>query len=211
MKALGKALAFVMLLALVGAGTATAAKMITGADVANGTLTGSDIMNGTVKKKDLSDGAQASLQGAAGPAGRAGPAGPAGPEGPAGPAGKDGGPNRYAELTAAGVLQEDVKNIDQTQVSHPDAGRYCFTLPVGRPPDLGRRERPHQRHDRDAGHLADRRDPRLPRRRERPGAHVRPFARRLPGQRVPPDRLEQLGTQGPAAPRGGAFGCRPRR
>lgn len=140
MKALGKALAFVMLLALVGAGTATAAKMITGADVANGTLTGADIMNGTVKKKDLSDGAQASLQGAAGPAGAigpAGPAGPAGPDGPAGPAGKDGGPNRYAELSAAGVLQEDVKNIDQTQVDHPEAGRYCFTFPSGDRPTSG--------------------------------------------------------------------------
>ena len=134
MKTLGKALAFVMLLALVGAGTATAAKMITGADVANGTLTSADIMNGTVKKKDLSDGAQASFQGAAGPAGAVGPVGP---EGPAGPAGNDGGPNRYAELSAAGVLQEDVKNIDQTQVSHPDVGRYCFTFPSGDRPTSG--------------------------------------------------------------------------
>ena len=49
----------------------------------------------------------------------------------------DGGPNRYAELDSLGVLQEDVKNIDQTQVTHPDAGRYCFTFPSGDRPTSG--------------------------------------------------------------------------
>ncbi len=134
MKALGKALAFVMLLALVGAGTATAAKMITGAQIANGTVTGADIMNGTVKNKDLSAGAKAALQG---PAGLPGPAGPAGSAGPAGTAGEDGGPNRYAEVSSAGLLQEDVKNIDQTQVDHPAAGTYCFSFPEGDRPTSG--------------------------------------------------------------------------
>ena len=43
MKALGKALAFLMVLALVGAGTATAARMITGKQIQNGTVTGADI------------------------------------------------------------------------------------------------------------------------------------------------------------------------
>jgi hypothetical protein len=137
MKALGKALAFVMLLALVGAGSATAAKMITGAQIANGTVTGADIMNGTVKEKDLSDGAKSSLQGAPGAAGAAGPAGPAGAAGAAGPAGSDGGPNRYAEVSAGGLLQEDVKNIDQTQVDHPADGTYCFTFPEGDRPTSG--------------------------------------------------------------------------
>jgi hypothetical protein len=134
MKVLAKALVCVVVLALVGAGTATAAKMVTGGQIANGTVTGADVKKGTLKAKHLSSGAKASLKGDPGPAG---PAGPAGPEGPMGPAGKDGGPNRYAELSAAGVLREDVKNIDQTQVSHPDPGRYCFTFPSGDRPTSG--------------------------------------------------------------------------
>jgi hypothetical protein len=140
MKALGKALAFVALLVLVGAGTATAANMITGKQIENGTVTGADIKKKTLSSKHLTAGAKDTLKGAAGPAGpqgAAGPAGPAGPQGPAGHDGQDGGPHRYAELNAAGVLQEDVKNIDQTQVSHPEAGRYCFTFPSGDRPTSG--------------------------------------------------------------------------
>jgi hypothetical protein len=131
MKALGKLLAFLIVLALVGAGTATAANMITGKDIADRTVKGVDVAKHTLKVGHLTDGAKAELQGAAGPQG------PVGPEGPAGPAGEDGGPHRYAEVGAAGVLQEDVKNIDQTQVVHPDAGRYCFTFPAGDRPTSG--------------------------------------------------------------------------
>lgn len=134
MKALGKALAFVMLLALVGAGTATAGKLITGGQIQNGTVTGADVKQGTLKAKHLTDGAKASLVGSAGPVG---PAGPAGPEGAVGPAGKDGGPDRYAEVSSTGLLQEDVRNIDQTQVDHPAAGQYCFTFPSGDRPTSG--------------------------------------------------------------------------
>ncbi len=72
-----------------------------------------------------------------GSAGPVGPAGPAGPEGAVGPAGKDGGPDRYAEVSSAGLLQEDVRNIDQTQVDHPAAGQYCFTFPSGDRPTSG--------------------------------------------------------------------------
>jgi len=131
MKALGKALAFVMLLTLVGAATATAGKLITGGQIQNGTVTGADVKKGTLKAKHLSSDAKTSL------AGTAGPAGPAGPEGAAGPAGKDGGPNRYAEVSSGGLLQEDVKNIDQTQLDHPAAGQYCFTFPSGDRPTSG--------------------------------------------------------------------------
>ena len=137
MKALGKALALVMLLVLVGAGSATAAKMITGKEIADRTITGVDVKKGTLKANHLTAGAQTSLKGATGPAGPQGPAGPAGAAGAVGPAGKDGGPNRYAEVSAAGVLQEDVRNIDQTQVDHPAAGQYCFTFPSGDRPTSG--------------------------------------------------------------------------
>ena len=137
MKSLGKTLAFLIVLGLVAAGSATAAKMITGKDIADRTVKGVDIAKGTLKATHLTDGAKAELAGPTGPQGLAGPAGPAGPEGPAGPAGQDGGPHRYAELNGAGVLQEDVKNIDQTQVDHPEAGRYCFTFPAGDRPTSG--------------------------------------------------------------------------
>ena len=131
MKALGKALAFLMVLALVGAGSATAAKMITGKQIQNGTVTGADVKKKTLGTKHLTNGAKSALKGAAGADGQTGPQGPAGADG------ADGGPHRYAELSAAGVLREDVKNIDQTQVSHPDAGRYCFTFPSGDRPTSG--------------------------------------------------------------------------
>jgi hypothetical protein len=131
MKVFGKTLAFLVVLALVGAGSATAAKMITGKQIENGTVTGADVKKKTLETKHLSDKAKGSLKGATGPTGPAGPAGPAGQDG------KDGGPHRYGELSAAGVLREDVKNIDQTQVSHPDPGRYCFTFPSGDRPTSG--------------------------------------------------------------------------
>ena len=137
MKALGKALAFLMVLALVGAGSATAAKMITGKQIQNGTVSGADIKKKTLGTKHLTKAAKESLKGAAGANGQTGPQGPQGPAGADGADGADGGPHRYAELSAAGVLREDVKNIDQTQVSHPDPGRYCFTFPSGDRPTSG--------------------------------------------------------------------------
>ena len=157
MKALGKALAFVMLLALVGAGTATAAKMITGADVANGTLTGADIMNGTVKKKDLSDGAKASLQGAAGPAGAIGPAGPAGPEGPAGPAGKDGVRTATPSSTPPASCRTTSRASTRPRSATRTRARYCFTFPTGDRPTSGAANGLDQRHVRHAADRGDRR------------------------------------------------------
>ena len=189
MKSLGKMLAFVLVLALVGAGTATAAKMITGKEIANGTVKGVDIAKGTLKANHLTDSAKVELQGAAGPAG---PQGPAGPEGPAG---QDGGPHRYAEVSDAGGRQEH----------RPDPGRpsgggpLLLHVPGRRPPDLRCCERSLERHDRDPRHLRRRRVLELPAGRERPGAHVRPLDRRLPGQPVPPDPLEQLGGFGERA------------
>jgi len=137
MKALGKTLAFLLVLALVGAGSATAAKMITGKEIADRTVKGVDIAKHTLKANNLTDGAKAELKGATGPAG---PQGAAGPAGPTGADGKDGGPNRYAEVSSTGILQEDVKNIDQTQVDHPVTaadGVYCFTFPEGDRPTSG--------------------------------------------------------------------------
>ncbi len=86
------------------AGTATAAKLITGKDVKNGSLTGKDIKNKSLGVSDLSSNARASLRGqtgatgaaglpgAAGAAGAKGEAGLMGPTGPKGDAGEPGKP-----------------------------------------------------------------------------------------------------------------------
>ncbi len=89
---------------VVGAGTATAAKLITSKDIKDGTIKSADIKNGGVQTKDIKKGTikkdrlASKLQqkidqpGPAGPAGAAGPAGPQGPAGAAGPAGAPGAP-----------------------------------------------------------------------------------------------------------------------
>ena len=135
MKALGKALAFVMLLALVGAGTATAGKLITGGQIQNGTVTGADVMNGHAQGQ----GPDRRRQGVA-----CGICRPGRPGGPRRPRGR-GRPRRQGRRTrplrrgqlgrpAAGGRSS---NIDQTQVDHPAAGQYCFTFPSGDRPTSG--------------------------------------------------------------------------
>ena len=92
---------------VVGGTTATAASLITGADVKDNSLTGADIRNirtsdiadnairhndirnGTIRLADLSPALRTALA-RGGPVGPAGPAGPAGAAGPAGPAGAAG-------------------------------------------------------------------------------------------------------------------------
>lgn len=90
----------VALLALVLAlaGTATAAKVITGKQVRNESLTGKDVKDGSLGAADFSG----SVQGARGPAGESGPAGPAGPAGPQGPAGPAGTAVAYGHITFQG-------------------------------------------------------------------------------------------------------------
>ncbi|WP_167288742.1 hypothetical protein [Nocardioides seonyuensis] len=94
----------ISLLALVIAlsSAATAALVVTGKQIKDGTVTGKDVANRSLGAKDLSPAARSSLQGPPGTAGPAGPtgppgapgaAGPAGPAGPIGPAGKDGAPS----------------------------------------------------------------------------------------------------------------------
>lgn len=73
------------------AGSATAAKLITGRQIAKQTITAANVKNGTLGTKQLSRAAIRTLQtGRAGPAGPVGPAGAVGPAGPVGPAGQPG-------------------------------------------------------------------------------------------------------------------------
>src|SRR4029079_1759139 len=76
----------------VGATTATAAQLITGKQIKNGSITGKDLERGTVTKKRLSGAVRAELakQGARGPAG------------PVGPKGDKGEPGSAAKLPSAG-------------------------------------------------------------------------------------------------------------
>ncbi len=80
-------------LALGVAGTAGAAKL----------LTGGDIKNGSLQAKDLSKKARKSLAGKAGPEGPAGPVGPQGLQGPAGPGGSAGADGTNGTPGASGV------------------------------------------------------------------------------------------------------------
>jgi hypothetical protein len=98
------------------AGTATAAGLITGAQVQNGSLGGLDLRNGSVGGIDVTNGSLTTVDvhdhtlraidfapgvlktggGVSGPVGPQGPPGPVGPQGPAGPAGPQGSPGLAA-------------------------------------------------------------------------------------------------------------------
>jgi Collagen triple helix repeat (20 copies) len=81
--------AIVALLAALS-GSATAAFVMTGKQIKDGTVTGKDVKNRTLGTKKLSKKAVSSLKGQRGPAGPQGPQGPAGPQGAAGPQGPTG-------------------------------------------------------------------------------------------------------------------------
>ena len=96
------------------AGTATAAKLITGKDIKNGTITAKDIKPGTIGEKQLSGSVKSKLnatgtQGSQGPKGDAGATGQQGPKGDPGadaPGGfivKDGNGNRVDGFISAGT------------------------------------------------------------------------------------------------------------
>jgi hypothetical protein len=100
-------------------GTAVAAKLITGKQIANNSIAGADVKNGSLQSKDLSAKARAALKGAAGPQGAQGPAGPAGPSGAQGAAG------------APGVSGRDV--VVETTPTNSDAEKTALaTCPDGK-------------------------------------------------------------------------------
>ncbi len=116
------ALAVLALFVALG-GTATAAKLITGKQIKNGSLTGADVRNRSLSGADLRNGtvglnkltakaratllrgAPATTAGKDGAQGAPGPAGPAGPQGPKGDAGAPGpaGPAGSGAAFFAGV------------------------------------------------------------------------------------------------------------
>lgn len=109
--------AFLAGILIASAGTATAAKLITGKQIKDGTIT----------QKDLSKAVQAQLKkaGLPGPAGAAGPQGlkgDAGPKGETGPAGAAG---------ATGLSGVEVKVVTQT-INSGSTGAGTVVCPVGK-------------------------------------------------------------------------------
>jgi|tagenome__1003787_1003787.scaffolds.fasta_scaffold20941652_2 hypothetical protein len=71
--------------ALLGATSATAARLVTGKQIRNGSITGVDVKNRSLTAADFTSGTATDLSGEKGEQGDPGPAGPAGPAGPPGP------------------------------------------------------------------------------------------------------------------------------
>lgn len=94
-------------------GSATAAYLVTGADVKDGSLTGADVRDGSIQARDLASGAsvakkkraakrKAKTVGSPGVQGERGLSGPAGPQGPQGPAGSNGNVGPQGEIGETG-------------------------------------------------------------------------------------------------------------
>lgn len=90
---------------------ATAGKLITGAEIKNGSITGADVRQGSLSGADIKDGTLSirdfahgltGLTGAAGPRGVPGPVGPSGAPGAPGPSGAPGAPGAPGPAGPAG-------------------------------------------------------------------------------------------------------------
>ena len=86
-------------------GSATAAFVVTGQAIKNGTVTGEDLKNRTLGKKKLSKRVLRALRGAPGLSGAPGPAGPQGAQGPKGDPGPPGPSSAKTFRRANGPLQ----------------------------------------------------------------------------------------------------------
>jgi hypothetical protein len=119
--------AFVALF-VAGSGTAVAAKLITGTEIARNTVTGANVKNGSLQPKDLSAKARAALRGATGAQGVAGPAGPAGP---AAPKGADGAPGAPGADGAPGISGREIV-VEQSATNSDTEKTALATCPAGK-------------------------------------------------------------------------------
>jgi hypothetical protein len=113
---------------LAAVGTATAADLITSADIKNGTVTSIDIKNGTIKVKDISKKARTALKGNVGPQGPTGPTGATGGQGPQGPAGADGTARAYGLVNNASATPVMQKSKGGPTVRRSGNGIFCITV-----------------------------------------------------------------------------------
>ena len=120
-------------LAVAGAGGATAATLITGAQIKNGSITGADVKDNSLTAKDIKGQLQGpqGATGAQGPAGTAGAKGDAGVPGPAGAAGAKGdagvpGPSDAFSRFRDGPIQTSTPLTSIGQLNIPQAGSYVI-------------------------------------------------------------------------------------
>lgn len=121
----------ILAVVLACAGTATAAKLLTGADIKNSSLTGADIKNKSLGIGELTAAAVSGLKGATGPAGPQGAAGAAGAPGAPGDKGDKGDTGAQGERgpSNAFVITDDNHGIEEA-----DPGSEIVlqkTLPAG--------------------------------------------------------------------------------
>ena len=112
-----------LFVALTGTAIATTSALITGRQIANGSITGLDVKNRSLTPRDF----RGSVRGPRGLRGLTGSAGPQGAQGAAGAAGAPGSAVAYARVNADGTVDEaNSKNVADANVTHPEAGVYCF-------------------------------------------------------------------------------------
>lgn len=109
------------------AGSATAARLITGADIKNNTVSSVDIKDRTIQVGDFSLDAGRALQGPEGPTGDRGPQGPRGEPGPAGTGGSGAltGLQRVTASFPSSAIPGFVNHQASGAVDCP-AGRYAI-------------------------------------------------------------------------------------
>lgn len=101
-----------------------AQRLITGADIKDGTVTTADIRNGTIRVGDLSTSAVQTLKGVRGPTG---PSGPVGPRGAAGAEGAVGPRGPVGPVGAAGVSGYEVLQARSDAVSLTNGTSFRVT------------------------------------------------------------------------------------
>jgi hypothetical protein len=106
-------------------GSAVAAKLITGKQIAKGTITSANVKNKTLQAGDLSSRARSALRGARGPAGPQGPAGAAGLPGPKGDTGAPGQQGPPGLSGRENIVAQTATNSDpeKTQLASCPAGK----------------------------------------------------------------------------------------
>lgn len=129
----GMTLVICLTIVISSVATATAAKMITGAQIKNSSITGADIKNGSITTADLAPGTVG-----------AGPAGARGSDGAAGVNGADGSNGATGATGAAGTARAYAsvvtgdppyftpgKSKGFIGITHPNSGAYCLQLEPG--------------------------------------------------------------------------------
>jgi hypothetical protein len=129
----GMTLVICLTIVISSVATATAAKMITGAQIRNSSITGADIKNGSITAADLAPGTAVSgARGSDGAAGANGSDGSDGADGATGATGAAGTARAYASVvTGDPPYFTPGKSKGFIGITHPNSGAYCLQLEPG--------------------------------------------------------------------------------